>query len=157
MRYRTRLHVVLEVLAWLALLLCLAVAVYGMCTLPEEIATHFTWDGTPDGYGSPTSLLVLPLTMIPCLGIISLIAHFVSPDFWNTPFEVKEVCKPLVYGDLTTMLHAVQLEIASFSLYSQMKSYQQSGTGMLLATGILMAALAVTIIGLSLRAYRHNR
>lgn len=38
--YRTHLHRVLELAAWLALLASLLIAVYGIRTLPEEIATH---------------------------------------------------------------------------------------------------------------------
>ena len=155
--YRTHLHRVLELAAWLALLASLLIAVYGIRTLPEEIATHFALDGTPDGYGSPTTLLLLPLMMTPCLGIISVIAHFVDPSCYNMPFAVKEERKAYVYADMLTMLHAVELEIAVFTLYSQSLSYQQSGKGILPAVGLLMAVFAVTIIGLCLRACRHNR
>ncbi|MCI6927246.1 MULTISPECIES: DUF1648 domain-containing protein [Butyricicoccus] len=155
--YRTRLHRILELGAWLILLASLLVAVYGVRTLPEEIATHFALDGTPDGYGSPAILFLTPLLMVPCLGIVSLIAHLVDPAQWNMPFAVREERKAPVYGDILTMLHAIQLEIAGFSLYMQVKSYQQSGDGLVLATVLLTAALAVTIIGLCILAYRHNR
>lgn len=151
--YRTWLHRVLELGAWLALLGSLLIAVYGICTLPEEIATHFALDG----YGSSGTLLLFPLLMIPCLGIISLIAHMVDPTCWNMPFEVKEACKAEVYGDILTMLHAIQLEIAGFMLYTEIQCYRQSGRGFLLATILLMIALAVTIIGLCILAYRHNQ
>ena len=155
--YRTWLHRVLELGAWLALLGSLLIAVYGICTLPEEIATHFALDGTPDGYGSSGTLLLFPLLMIPCLGIISLIAHMVDPACWNMPFEVKEACKTEVYGDILTKLHAIQLEIAGFMLYTEIQCYRQSGRGFLLATVLLVAALTVTIIGLCILAYRHNQ
>lgn len=155
--YRTRLHRILELGAWLILLASLLVAVYGVRTLPEEIATHFALDGTPDGYGSPAILFLTPLLMVPCLGIVSLIAHLVDPAQWNMPFAVREERKAYVYADMLTMLHAIQLEIAGFSLYMQVKSYQQSGDGLVLATVLLTAALAVTIIGLCILAYRHNR
>ena len=155
--YRTWLHRVLELAAWLALLASLLVAVYGIRTLPEEIATHYALDGTPDGYGSSGILLLFPLLMVPCLGIVSLIAHLVDPVCWNMPFEVKEACKTEVYGDILTMLHAIQLEIAGFMLFTEILCYRQSGRGFLLATILLMIALAVTIIGLCILAYRHNR
>lgn len=155
--YRTRLHRILELGAWLILLASLLVAVYGVRTLPEEIATHFALDGTPDGYGSPAILFLTPLLMVPCLGIVSLIAHLVDPAQWNMPFAVREERKAPVYGDILTMIHAVQLEIAIFTLYMQICCYQQKGGGMLPASVLLMAVLAVTIIGLCFRAYRHNR
>ena len=155
--YRTRLHRILELGAWLILLASLLVAVYGVRTLPEEIATHFALDGTPDGYGSPAILFLTPPLIVPCLGIVTLMAHLVDPAQWKMPLAVKEECKAYVYADMLTMLHAIQLEIAGFSLYMQVKSYQQSGDGLVLATVLLTAALAVTIIGLCILAYRHHR
>ncbi len=155
--YRTRLHWVLEIGAWLMVPICLLIAVYGIYALPERIATHFSLHGIPDGYGSSKTLLLIPILMVPCLGIISLVAHVVNPSYWNIPFVVKEERKACVYADILTMLHAVELEFAVFMLYMQMILYHQRGTGIVLASAILTIALAATILGLCLRAYRHNR
>lgn len=155
--YRTRLHVVLEIATWLILLATLLIAVYGIRTLPETIATHYNAAGEVDGYGSPATLLILPMIMILPLGIISLVIHFVQPEFWNTPFEVKEENAAVVYRDMTTMMHLVQVEIAVFMLYTQIKSFLQDGTGVLVATVLWMAVLFATIIIMAVRAWRHNR
>lgn len=155
--YRTRLHVVLEIAAWLLLLATLLIAVYGIRTLPETIATHYNAAGEVDGYGSPATLLILPMLMILPLGIISLVIHFVRPEFWNTPFAVKEENAAVVYRDMTTMMHLVQVEIAAFMLYTQIKSFLQDGTRMLAATILFLVVLFATIIGMAVRAWRHNR
>lgn len=150
-------HHVLEITAWLLWIASLLVAVYGIRTLPDEIATHFALDGTPDGYGSPTALLVSPLLMLPCLALVSVVVHAVKPEFWNMPFRVREECKQRVYRDMMTMMCAIEAEIAAFTLYAQVKSYNQSGTGVLAAVGGLTIALAATILGMCIRAHRHNR
>lgn len=155
--YRTRLHGVLEIATWLILLATFLLAVYGIRTLPETIATHYNAAGEVDGYGSPATLLIAPMIMILPLGIISLVIHFVQPEVWNTPFEVKKEHAAVVYRDMLTMMHLVQLEIAVFALYTQVKSFLQDGTGMLVMTILWIAVLFATIIGMAVRAWRHNR
>lgn len=155
--YRTRVHVVLEVAAWLMLLLALLLAVYGIQTLPETIATHYNAAGEVDGYGSPATLLILPIMMILSIGLISLIVHFVRPEYWNTPFRVKKQNATAVYRDLMTMMCLVELEISAFTLYLQIKSFLQEGRGMLIATGLFLMIMFATIIIMSLCAWQHNK
>ena len=155
--YRTKGHRFLELATWILWLIGLLIAIHGIRTLPDEIATHFALDGTPDGYGSPASLLILPVLMAFCLGLICIVANAVPPEYWNMPFSVTKGCERAVYGDMLTMVHAIGAEIAGFTVYSQIKSYQQSGTGILTAVGILFAALAVTIVLQCRRASRHNK
>ena len=154
--YRTRLHVVLEIATWVMLLLTVLLAVYGIRTLPETIATHYNAAGEADGYGSPASLLVTPLLMVIPLGIISLVVHFVRPEFWNTPFAVKPENAAAVYRDMTTMMLAVQAEISAYTLYLQITWLLQIGLG-IASTIVFVLILFATIIVLSLRAWRHNK
>lgn len=154
--YLSKTHTILEISAWLLIAAAFAVAVHGMKVLPSTIATHFGIDGTPDGYGSPASLLLLPIIMVPCLGTISLITHFVSPECYNMPFKVREEHKVPVYRCVLTMMYATELEVAAFTLYAQIKSYYQSGHGMLAAVVLLMAVMAVTILYACKKAARYN-
>ena len=156
--YRTRLHVFLEIAAWLCLLVSFGIAIYGMNVLPDTIAIHFTLDGAADGYGSPGSLLLMPIIMTLCVGGISLAAHILNPEEqFNMPFRVNESNKILVYRDMCTMLFCMNLEIALFTLYLEIKSFGQNGEGILPVTGIYIALMALTIVGFCLKAYRNNR
>ena len=65
----------LEILSYVLLLVCFIIAIVGMATLPDEIPTHFTMSGEIDGYGSPGTLLILPIIMLICNGMTSLIMH----------------------------------------------------------------------------------
>lgn len=85
----TKRHLVLEILSYVLLLVCFIIAIVGMATLPDEIPTHFTMSGEIDGYGSPGTLLILPIIMLICNGMTSLIMHVMPPTMWNTPSKLK--------------------------------------------------------------------
>lgn len=154
---RTRRHTVLEVVAWLLLLASYGIAIYGMRHLPDTIATHFAVDGTPDGYGSPGSLLILPVIITIASGIVSLVAHFVPVDMLNIPFEMNKKNEEQVYQTVITMLHVLQIEIGAYTLYMTIMSYRQDGRYAIASLVIFLAALAVTTIGATVRAYHINQ
>lgn len=154
---RTKRHTVLEMLAWLLLLASYGVAIYGMRHLPESIATHYALDGAPDGYGSPGSLLILPIIITIALGTVSLVAHFVPVDMLNVPFEMQEKNQTRVYQTIISMLHALQIEIGAYTLYMTIMSYRQDGRYAILSLVIFLAVLGATTVGATVRAYHINQ
>lgn len=154
---RTKRHTVLEMLAWLLLLASYGIAIYGMRNLPKTIATHYALDGAPDGYGSPGSLLILPIIITIALGIVSLVAHFVPVDMLNVPFEMQEKNQTQVYQTIISMLHALQIEIGAYTLYMTIMSYQQDGRYAILSLVIFLAVLGATTVGATVRAYHINQ
>lgn len=154
---RTKRHTVLEMLAWLLLLTSYGIAIYGMRHLPESIATHYALDGTPDGYGSPGSLLILPIIITIALGVVSLVAHFVPVDMLNVPFEMQEKNQTQVYQTIISMLHALQIEIGAYTLYMTIMSYRQDGRYAILSLVIFLAVLGATTVGATVRAYHINQ
>lgn len=154
---RTKQHTVLEMLAWLLLLASYGIAIYGMRHLPESIATHYALDGTPDGYGSPGSLLILPIIITIALGTVSLVAHFVPVDMLNVPFEMQEKNQTQVYQTILSMLHALQIEIGAYTLYMTIMSYRQDGRYAILSLVIFLAVLGATTVGATVRAYHINQ
>lgn len=154
---RTKRHTVLEMLAWLLLLASYGIAIYGMRHLPESIATHYALDGTPDGYGSPGSLLIFPIIVTIASGIVSLVAHFVPVDMLNVPFEMQEKNQTQVYQTIISMLHALQIEIGAYTLYMTIMSYRQDGRYAILSLVIFLAVLGATTVGATVRAYHINQ
>lgn len=154
---RTKRHTVLEMLAWLLLLASYGIAIYGMRHLPESIATHYALDGTPDGYGSPGSLLILPIIITIALGTVSLVAHFVPVDMLNVPFEMQEKNQTQVYQTIISMLHALQIEIGAYTLYMTIMSYRQDGRYAISSLVIFLAVLGATTVGATVRAYHINQ
>ena len=92
----------LLVLLVLLLLLCAAQIAYYGPKLPDRVASHFRFDGTPDGYSSRTTFLVLyaalmGFLMICLLGIawiIRRIPHTLislpRKDYWLAPERRQE-------------------------------------------------------------------
>lgn len=154
---RTKRHTVLEMLAWLLLLASYGIAIYGMRHLPESIATHYALDGAPDGYGSPGSLLILPIIITIALGTVSLVAHFVPVDMLNVPFEMQKKNQTQVYQTIISMLHALQIEIGAYTLYMTIMSYRQDGRHAILSLVIFLAVLGATTVGATVRAYHINQ
>jgi uncharacterized membrane protein len=154
---KTKFHRILETGAWLLILGSYGIAFYGVRVLPDRIATHFTLYGTPNGYGTPVTLFFLPIIMTICLGMMSLIMYAVKPESWNMPFQVNELKKEAVYRDMCTMIFALELEIAALTLYLTVKSYYQSGSGILPVIVIFFTIITVTIVCMCRRAYKHNQ
>lgn len=157
--YFTPLHYVLELVSFGCLIACFVLAVIAIRTFPETIPTHFAIDGTPDGYGSPASLLVLPIIMTPTTLLISLISHLVQPQCWNMPFAVNKSPKTarIVYQKMITMELLIQFEISVYTLWAEIQSFRLSGKGVLLACGLLMIVLIVSIVVPVVQAYRINK
>lgn len=100
----TKRHLVLEILSYVLLLVCFIIAIVGMATLPDEIPTHFTMSGEIDGYGSPGTLLILPIIMLICNGMTSLIMHVMPPTMWNTPSKLKPQNAVRALQDMISMI-----------------------------------------------------
>lgn len=145
-----------EVLAWIVMAAAFAVAAYGMKTLPEQIAVHYDINGQVDEYGSPASLFILPAIILLCLALISFVAHFVKPQHWNMPFEVREANSDRVYGDIRLMMYLIELESSVFALWFVIREYGQTMNGMGIAVAVYMAAMAATIVLLCIKAKADN-
>ena len=145
-----------EVLAWIVMAAAFAAAAYGMKILPDQIAVHYDINGQIDEYGSPASLFILPAIMLLCLALISCITHFVKPQHWNMPFEVREANSDRVYGDIRLMVYLIELETSVFTLWATVREFGQSMNGMGIAVAVYMAAMAATIALLCIKAKADN-
>lgn len=145
-----------EVLAWIVMAAAFGAAAYGMKILPDQIAVHYDINGQVDEYGYPASLFILPAIMLLCLALISFVAHFVKPQHWNMPFEVREANSDRVYGDIRLMMYLIELESSVFALWFVIREYGQTMNGMGIAVAVYMAAMAATIVLLCIKAKADN-
>ena len=153
--YMTKRHLVLEILSYVLLLVCFIIAIVGMATLPDEIPTHFTMSGEIDGYGSPGTLLILPIIMLICNGMTSLIMHVMPPTMWNTPSKLKPQNAVRALQDMISMIAWMELEISVFTLFLTISIYRgkDAGSSIILFVG----ALTVTIIYYIIAFQKHNK
>lgn len=151
----TKRHLVLEILSYVLLLVCFIIAIVGMATLPDEIPTHFTMSGEIDGYGSPGTLLILPIIMLICNGMTSLIMHVMPPTMWNTPSKLKPQNAVRALQDMISMIAWMELEISVFTLFLTISIYRgkDAGSSIILFVG----ALTVTIIYYIVAFQKHNK
>lgn len=151
----TKRHLVLEILSYVLLLVCFIIAIVGMATLPDEIPTHFTMSGEIDGYGSPGTLLILPIIMLICNGMTSLLMHVMPPTMWNTPSKLKPQNAVRALQDMISMIAWMELEISVFTLFLTISIYRgkDAGSSIILFVG----ALTVTIIYYIVAFQKHNK
>ena len=155
--YYTRFHMILEILSWVLMLASLLIAIIGSVTLKGPIAIHFDGKGNPNGYGSPASMLLLPIIMMVTNGTVSLIGHFLDPSAWNMPFKVNYLRRNIVYRDMMSMLFMMELELAIFVLGFTLMTFFQKMHGAGLFSILFAVVLFGTIIVWCVIAYRHNK
>lgn len=152
----TKTHKRLECLSWCICAATFAIDIYGILTLPDEIAIHFGVDGLADGYGSSKTLLIVPFFVLAFLFILSAIAHNVKPQKWDISFPLTESNKTKVYQAVLDMLFTMELEFSALFLFIEYEQLHQRGTRILPVTCVFVAVLSVTLAVMSIRAKRIN-
>lgn len=155
--YLTPGHKRLEIGAWALVGLTLTLAIYGGCTVKGSFPTHYGMDGQANRYGSAWILLLYPVLGALVLGVLSLVAHGVSPEDWNLPFVLKEENKTPVFRDMLTMLFLLEGEISAMFLAATALALLHKGTATLVLTLLFLAVVTWTLIHWCRKAARDNR
>jgi hypothetical protein len=85
-------------------------ALYGADRLPDKIPTHFDLSGNPNGWGSPSMLLVLPIMAAGIYGLITLVSFF--PGAFNYPVRVTPENQPRLQALALQMVAWLKVELA---------------------------------------------
>lgn len=78
----------LEIAALLMLIPVLGYALFLYLVLPETIAIHFDAAGNPDGYGSKSTVFILPGIYLLLQFLMSVMAQ--TPELLNAPVKLTE-------------------------------------------------------------------
>jgi uncharacterized membrane protein len=98
-------------LALLAFLCWITVrALYGASRLPDKIPTHFDLAGNPNGWGSPATLLLLPVIAVVIYGLITVVSFF--PSAFNYPVRVTPENRPRLQALSLQMVAWLKVELA---------------------------------------------
>lgn len=151
-----KIHIILELLGYIMLMLSLVYAIVMINTIEGEIPTHYNEYGEVDSYGSPTSLLILPIVMLSTCLIITACLHFLSAKSWNTGFKLNPARENIVLADFGYMMASMVLEIGLFTMVATY-FFTQSGTVILGASFALVAAMAVSVAVFFVKAYIDNK
>ncbi len=121
--------------------------------LPEQIPTHYNFAGEVDGYGSRTTLLILPL-----IGFVTDIAIAITsrfPQSWNAGVKITVFNRVGVYRVLRDFLAETRLGcalmFAFISVWLILSPERMSAAVMLAVT---FALLLIPIIRYVIRVHR---
>ena len=154
--YINKIHIILELLGYIMLMLSLAYAIVMINTIEGEIPTHYNAYGEVDAYGSPTSLLILPITMLSTCLIITACLHFLSARSWNTGFKLNPARENIVLADFGYMVASMVPEMGLFTMVVTY-FFGKEGSIVMGASFALIAAMAVSVIVFFIKAYRDNK
>lgn len=83
-------------------------------SLPETVPTHFTFDGTADGFGNKSALIIEPIIAAALFALISVAQRF--PQIWNFPVELTAENMNREYLIADVMLNAVKVMVTLLML-----------------------------------------
>ncbi len=134
-------------IAFLLFLFILPIRYYG--DIPDRIPTHFNAAGTPDGFGSRTSLWILPLTGLGLWLLMTIVNRF--PDKFNFPVKITRENAQVQYRFATRMvriLKCVILIMFSFISYRTIQTAlgKEAGLGRIFLPVFLILTFGVVII-----------
>jgi len=118
-------------------------AFYGPHRLPERIATHFGADGRPNGWGSPTMLLMLPVIVLAVYGLMTLVAQF--PSTFNYPVRVTAENRARLEELSLQMISWLKVEIVCLFTFIQWFIIQSARQGTLTMSPLVVPLCIATI------------
>jgi uncharacterized membrane protein len=140
---RSRAERIMQIAATGAIMTLLAYAVYVWPELPATVPTHFGLSGSPDAWGSRTSLLVLPAMAAVLFMFLTFLERV--PHTYNYPIEVTVVNAPIVYALGRRLVLSVKLIlVATFGLIFRTSAQVALGQATALPGWFLPAVLGST-------------
>jgi uncharacterized membrane protein len=128
---RTTFDWILELAAFTFLLILIGMPlIYGR-ELPVKIPVHFNFAGEPDGYGSRSSLWILPLTGLFMYLVMTVLEAF--PNIYNFPVKITPENAVTQYRLATRLIRILKtfiLLIFSFISYQTIKTAMGNATGL---------------------------
>ncbi len=155
--YIKKSHKIIEIVSYVILWASIIIAIIGAVTLPDKIATHYNGAGEVDGYGSPASLLLLPIIMLVCNLSCSLILHFLPSNMWNTPSKVKPGRELATFSVMSCVMVLLEMEVSLFTLFSTILCYKEIGSMINVGSVVFMVAIFATIIYGIVGFYKQNK
>lgn len=149
-------HIIFEALGVLCAVISLIYMAIKVASLEGPVPTHFGFDGKPDGYGEPATLLLVPVIMLVVILTMALISSLSSPRKWNLPVRPKEGREALVYSDMTLML-AILCGISGLYTLLLSISLLSSSEPSILISALYFLAILVDVVVCSVMAVAHNK
>ncbi len=120
-----------EFIAFFFLIILIAIPLIYYNDLPDKIPVHFNASGQPDGYGTRSTLWILPLTGAFMYLIMTILGAF--PNIYNYPVEItpeNAVPQYRLATRLIRILKTVILVIFSFISYQTIRTATGAAAGL---------------------------
>lgn len=106
-------------------------------SIPEQVPTHFGFDGRPDAFGDKKSILLLPVIALLIYALITMLLFF--PGTWNIPVKLTPRNRERVLTATRTLLCLIKLEVCTLFAYL----FVCSARGMPLGTASMPVVLII--------------
>jgi uncharacterized membrane protein len=150
-----RLSIVLERISWSIVAILIVYAIVSINSLPDVIPIHFNMQNEADGYGSKTTLWLLPIIATLLVGLMSLVKRY--PKYLNYPVAIteqnRERQQDLAFSLLSAIACIVPL-LFCFIIYSTTKYVREGSFEFSIV--FLIATIFVPIIGYFYLAYKNR-
>lgn len=156
-RYFTKGARLAERVAWAATALGVAITAVGVVILPEQVPVHWGVDGRPDRYGSPAIYMLLPGILLFCNAIMSFIVHYLDPDTWSKPSDLREEDKLRWRQTSVSVVVGCETVLGGWLLVDSLITVAQLSGLMLPSVVLLMPTLAAAIAVPLMRWRRYLR
>lgn len=114
MKDRPRMHPettitdkLLDISAWLFILVLWIFTLLNYQGLPETIPIHYNAAGKPDGFGDRSSILVLPVIATIVIIALTILNNF--PHLFNYPIRITEKNARIQYTNATRMMRYLKI------------------------------------------------
>lgn len=134
-----------EKAAWAMTVAGVIVMMAGVAVLPEEVPVHWGAGWQPDRYGSPATYLLLPGILSFCNATMSFIVHFLDPDTWSKPSELREEDKLLWWQTSVSVVVGCEAALGGWLLLDSLLTVAQLSDLMLPSIALLVVAMAAAI------------
>jgi uncharacterized membrane protein len=120
-------------------------ALYGASRLPERVPIHFDMAGHPNGWGSPSTFLVLPFVTVAVYLLLTIVARFPA-SFNYAGVEVTNENRPRLQALTINMLAWTKMEMVCTFLWVQWATIQAARHMVAPSLPALIAPLGVLFI-----------
>jgi uncharacterized membrane protein len=133
------------IVSWIVLVYLVVTALYGPDKLPERIPTHFGLDGQPNGWGSPQTLLTLPIAGTFIGLLMSVIMRY--PGSFSFPVRVRRENQARLQELALGMIAWLRLEVLCLFVWIEWGTIESARQARLGLPPALLLSSFVIIFG----------
>lgn len=148
-------HFIIEIASYVFMFASIIWAAVFATGFEGQVPISYDAHGEITGYGSPWFMIIMPIAMLLCLGLMSLCLHVIPPQKWNTGVKITEQNAFFVYRDIALMVSLFSLILGIYTfVFTIAECAFRSDLITWFSIGLVVASTAVVVfIFLRIRKY----